>query len=71
MRLRSESIREGIIKGEEFAAFYTELPNGKIIATVARVGNGVVGLDGHVTKMCDTKEEAIDAINEAWADLDK
>ncbi|MNW38171.1 hypothetical protein D3C74_152300 [compost metagenome] len=70
MELHMESVRQGVIAGKEYAGFITELPTGQYMASIIATETGSQGQGEHVTKTCATKQEAIDAINEAWADLE-
>ncbi|WP_339294357.1 hypothetical protein MKY82_22130 [Paenibacillus sp. FSL W7-1279] len=69
MKLHSEAVRTGVINGKMYTAFFTELPNGQYLASVVGEATGSEGFGEHVTKMCGSKEEAVAAINDAWAEL--
>lgn len=70
MKLHSESVRQGLINGKAYSAFYTELPNGQYMASIVKEEVGAQGFGEHLTKMCASEEEAVEAINEAWSDLE-
>lgn len=71
MKLHSESVRTGTISGKMYTAFFTELPNGQYLASVVGEETGAEGFGEHVTKTCRTKDEAIIAINDAWAEMER
>jgi hypothetical protein len=71
LKLHAEEVRSGNIKGKMYTAFFAALPTGQFMASI--VGNETEenGFGGHITKVCANKEEAITAINEAWAELER
>ncbi|MNW36167.1 hypothetical protein D3C74_131730 [compost metagenome] len=70
MELHMESVRQGVIGGIEYTACFTELPDGQFMASIISAETREDGIAHHVTKICATKEEVMEAINDAWADLE-
>ncbi|MOA60545.1 hypothetical protein D3C78_1854480 [compost metagenome] len=66
-----EFVKQGILNGVEYVAHFTELPDGQFMATIATVELGPKGFPDCISKTVSSKEEALEAIEDAWAELGK